>query len=200
MDLLGDIPVRSISRAGARDLREKLLQLPANLYKVFPGMSAQEVLSMENLTPMSITSVNKHVSRFSTLMKYCRDEYGLDDNPALGLSIRQKRRADEERKAYSQTDIENLLAALPAPSDKPERYWVPLIGVYSGMRLDEIAQLYVSDVKEIDGTLCFDINEDEDKKLKTLSSRRVVPVHPRLQELGLMTYVEEVRRQGHPRL
>lgn len=200
VDLLGDVPVGSISRAGARDLREKLLRLPANLYKVFPGRSAQEVLAMQDLTPMSITSVNKHVSRFSTLMKYCRDEYDLDDNPALGLSIRQKRRTDEERKAYSQTDIENLLAALPAPSDKPERYWVPLIGVYSGMRLDEIAQLYASDVKEIDGTLCFDINEDEDKKLKTLSSRRVVPVHPRLQELGLMTYVEEVRKQGRPRL
>lgn len=200
VDLLGDVPVGSISRADARGLRENLLRLPANLYKVFPGSSVREVLGMANLTAMSITSVNKHVSRFSTLMKYCRDEYDLDDNPALGLSIRQKRRTDEERKAYSQKDIGNLLAALPAPSDKPERYWVPLIGAYSGMRLDEIAQLYTSDVKEIDGTLCFDINEEEDKKLKTLSSRRVVPLHPRLLELGFMEYVKEVRRREHPRL
>jgi integrase len=200
VDILGDISVRSISRTVARELREKLLLLPANMYKVFPEKSANEVLAMEDLTPMSISSVNKHVSRFSTFLKYCRDEYGLEDNAALGLCIRQKRRTDEERKVYTQEDIGKMLAALPAPSDKPERYWIPIIGLYSGMRLDEIAQLYTSDVRDIDGTLCFDLNEDDDRKLKTLSSRRVVPVHPRLLELGFLRYVEEARRQEHPRL
>jgi len=200
VDILGDVPVHTISRTAVRDFREKLLQTPANVYKIYPGKSIKEVLAMQGLTPMSITSVNKHVSRFSTLMKYCRDEYGLEENPALGLSIRQKRRTDEERKAYGQEDICRLLAALPGASDKPERYWIPLIGLYSGMRLDEIAQLYTSDVREIDGTLCFDINEEGDRKLKSLSSRRVVPVHPRLQKLGFMVHVEEARRKEHPRL
>ena len=149
---------------------------------------------------MSVTSVNKHISRFSKLLKFCRDEYGLEENPAVGLSLRQKRRADEERKAYSTEDISKMLSALPDPKNKPERYWVPLIALYSGLRLDEIAQLYVSDILEIDGVMCFDINANDDKKLKTLSSKRVVPIHPRLQELDLTDYVADLGKNGQPRL
>ena len=35
------------------------------------------------------------------------------------------------------------------------RYWIPLIGLYSGARLGEIAQLLVGDLREIHGTWVF---------------------------------------------
>jgi integrase len=72
--------------------------------------------------------------------------------------------------------------------------------MYSGMRLNEICQLYVSDLIELDGLVCFDVNDEADKRLKNKSSRRVVPVHPELLKLGLMEYVKKMKGSANPRL
>lgn len=79
-------------------------------------------------------------------------------------------------------------------------YWVPLIALYSGMRLGEIVQMYMTDIQTEDGVTIFNIEEsDEDddtpkpKKLKNTSSRRKVPVHPKLIELGFLDYVKSLK-------
>ena len=81
----------------------------------------------------------------------------------------------------------------------PERYWIPLIGMLSGLRLNEISPLYLDEIKEIDGITCFDINNDQDKMLKTRSSKRMVPIHPALIHLGLLEYAARQRQLGHQR-
>ncbi len=83
---------------------------------------------------------------------------------------------------------------------EPEKFWIPLIGFLSGMRLNEICQLHTDDVVTIDGVPCFDVNDAGDKQLKTASSRRVVPIHPQLMEIGLLDYVARMRKAGHQRL
>ena len=40
-------------------------------------------------------------------------------------------------------------------------FWIPLIGLFTGMRLEEISQLYVWDLTKIDGIWCLDIKEEE---------------------------------------
>ena len=209
LDLLGNVGVGDIDRLMVRDLRDKLLRLPANVYKMFPKKTAAYVLEIlkeasapnPQTPPMSITNVNKNISRLSSLMKFCNKESYLDGNPALGLKIKQKKRPYEERKAYTKEDLKCIVPNLPAKNDlKPERYWIPLIGMLSGLRLDEACQLYTEDVKELEGVWCFDINDHFDKKLKTLSSNRIVPVHPILEKLGVLDYVAYVRSQGQPRL
>lgn len=47
---------------------------------------------------------------------------------------------------------------------------------------------------------CFDVNEEDDKRLKTEASRRLVPLHPKLIDLGLLRYVETMRGKKSPRL
>lgn len=207
LDILGDVDITCVDRSTVRNLRDKLLMLPANLYKLFPKKTASEVLKVmdsdsppQGITPMSITSVNKHISRFSTLMKFCIKEGYVKTNPATGLKMKQKRRPDEERKAYSNEDIERITKNLPKPSGRPERFWIPLIGLLSGLRLDEICSLYVEDVKKVEGVWCFDINENHDKKVKTLSSIRIVPLHPSLIKLGFLEYHLKMLKAGHPRL
>ncbi|MBS4069281.1 MAG: site-specific integrase [Sulfurimonas sp.] len=205
-DILGDLEISLIDRVMVRDLRDKLLKLPANLYKLYPHKTANQVFNMlhdfpsPDFSPMSITTVNKHVSRFSSLMKHCMKEGYNQMNPAAGLKIKQKRRPDEERKTYSTEDLKKIAENLPPKDIKPERYWIPLIGMLSGLRLDEACQLYTEDVKEIDGILCFDVNDDGDKKLKTYSSKRIVPIHPKLINLGFLDHVAKMKHEKHPRL
>jgi integrase len=200
LDVLGDKKVSEIDRDAVRDLRDTLAKLPANIYKKHPGLTIQQVLTIPDLTPMSITTVNKLLTLFGSLMLHCVKEGQRIDNPAGGLKIKQNRKAEEERKAYTKEDLRKIVSALPSPTDKPERYWIPMIGMYSGMRLGEICGLHVSDVKQFDGVWCFDVNEEDDKRLKTVSSTRLVPIHPKLIELGLLHLVEDLRGNRSLRL
>jgi integrase len=82
---------------------------------------------------------------------------------------------------------------------------VPLIGLYSGMRLNETCQLDVSDVRQIEEVPCFVITTaslcgSRDKSLKTKTSARIVPIHPELLSLGIMAFVDEKRRSGAQKL
>lgn len=205
IDLLDDVDIQFIDRQMARDLRDRLSQLPPNIYKVYPKHTAMQVFKMIAsgaivVTPMSITSVNKYISRLNTIMLYAIQEGFVKDNPANGLGIRQKRKPDSERNAYDSDDIKRIINNLPNNPDAPEKYWIPMIAMYSGMRLDEVCQLYTDDIKEIDGVICIDVNDDKDKKLKTASSKRIIPVHPTLVSLGFLHYVETLKVAGMERL
>lgn len=192
-DVLEVETVAEVTREEVRKLRDTLCRLPANLYKKHPGKSIKEVLALEGSTPMSTTTVNKLLTLFGSLMIHCVKEGYRRDNPTEGLKVKQKKRADEERKAYTREDLKKMAGALPSPAAKPERYWVPMVGMYSGMRLGEICGLHVSDVKPVDGVWCFDVNEEGDKRLKTLASTRLVPIHPQLIAKGFLAYVETRR-------
>jgi integrase len=86
---------------------------------------------------------------------------------------------------------------------KDYMYWLPLIGLFTGMRLNEICQLHVRDVKEFQGTYYFDNNlnfHDSQIPDKTLKGRgdkrasiRLVPVHDELIKLGFLDFVRKSR-------
>lgn len=69
--------------------------------------------------------------------------------------------------------------------------WVPLIGLYSGMRLGEICQLRTSDVRR-DGKLWFDNmgEETEGQSIKTVAGIRRVPIHTVLVQCGFLEYLK----------
>jgi integrase len=103
-------------------------------------------------------------------------------------------------------------------------YWIPLIMYYSGARPEEIAGLEVSDIRhhktlgwylhitdlpsgDDDGLFMDDTAEVEEEEsnverrhLKNNASRRNIPVAQELIALGLLHYVDHVKRQGHARL
>ena len=200
LDIIGDMEIRSVTKQTTVDLRDKLGKLPANMYKIYPGKTVKQILNLEGVEPMSTTSVNKHVFRLSSILKYAVKDGHIQVNFAEKMKISIKRRADEERKAYSSEDLRKVAAALPRVVSKPERYWIPLIAMHSGLRLDEICQLYVEDVLQVEGVWCISVNDEQDKKVKTLSGKRMVPVHPVLLSLGIIGYVQRMQNDGVPRL
>ena len=93
-------------------------------------------------------------------------------------------------------------------------YWIPLLCLYEGLRVSEASQLYTNDVVAVDGVWCLSVisdasDDDEDgpptrsslnvarsadefRRLKNPSSRRIVPIHPKLIELGFLEFVRRV--------
>ena len=85
------------------------------------------------------------------------------------------------------------------------RYWVPLLGLFTGARINEICQLHLSDIKQVDHLWCMDINaksEDKEnpKRLKNKASERLIPLHDKLIELGFIDFVNKQRKAKVVRL
>lgn len=199
-DVLGDVDVKSLNRQALLDMRSTLMKLPSNMYKRYPGLTVGQLVERRDILPMSIKSVNKYMKGIGALLRYCAKECLIAVNYADGLKIMEKSKPDQERSIYDNADMKMIFDNLPRNEKKPERYWVPLIGSYSGMRLNEICQLYVEDIQQIDGVWCFNINGDKDKRLKNQTSERIIPIHPKLIELGLIGYWDSVKKSGVPRL
>ena len=107
-----------------------------------------------------------------------------------------KRRGSSEldKRAFRPAEIAKLFERQPevapsehsAPSTLP---WLVLIGAYSGMRLNEICELDVEDVRETGGIYFFDLTAS-----KTDAGVRVVPVHSKIIEAGFLKYREQVSK------
>jgi integrase len=202
-EIVGNKPVSSLERKDLVDFLGKVARLPANMRKkpAYKDKTVLQILNMKAVEPMSPSTVNKYVSRVGALMIYCVRQGYIDRNPAEGLSLARNVSADEERNVYTSDDLKKLIGSLAGvKKDAPERFWVPLVGMYSAMRLNEICQLYVADVAEVDGIWCFDVNGDGDKRLKNLASKRMIPIHPKLLELGFIDYIEKLKIRGAVRL
>lgn len=91
-------------------------------------------------------------------------------------------------------------------------YWLPILSLYTGARVEELAQLNVADVKQINEHNYLDItilenapDRDKDpighqKSLKNPNARREIPLHPDLISLGFLDYVAEIKQTGHRRV
>jgi integrase len=81
------------------------------------------------------------------------------------------------------------------------RFWLPLVGLFTGARLGEIAQLHTADVRQIHGTWVIHVTtEGGDKSTKTAGSMRVIPVHSELIRLGFLDYHAKIKARHEKRL
>lgn len=88
----------------------------------------------------------------------------------------------------------------------PYYYWLPLIGLFTGARINEISQLHLDDIKTTEqGTWYFEFapkkgQSGDGKKLKNNHSARQVPIHPWLIDRGLLRWRAVLKGAGHHRL
>lgn len=203
VEMIHDCALASVDRKKMIEIVTVLSNLPANVrkYPRFERMTFEEIASLPDVVPMSAVSVNKNLNRIRGLFLWCKREGYVERDPSQGLSLKRTKNPYEEREAYDQSDLQRMIdSLLSVPYTNPERFWIPLIAMHSGLRQNEICQLYVEDIIEEDGVACFDINASHDKSIKTLSSKRLVPLHPKLISYGLLDYKSKMKEAGEPRM
>ena len=227
IDCMGDMPLRKLNYTVIEAFRDKVSQIPANHTRLrrYKFLSIPELLAMsatEKVLPEPKT-INKRLGFFSTMLDYAVQKDLMIKNPALGVRIKELGVSlpSDQRPAYTVNDIQDIVYRLSYDVDNPARFFVPLLAIFCGGRRREMCQLYVSDVRDIDGYPCLDINGLGDivahmprwgkhkgelqhipeKHLKYPASWRQIPVHPLLwNELGFGGYVEMCRSSGQKKL
>jgi integrase len=218
-----DRPVREIIREECKAFRATVQALPPNATKRFPNKSLVEVakLAAPETDRLRPATVNHYLDALATLFNYAESEGWVTQNPAKRLAIKGVKKRGR-RDPFTAAELTKIFQAplftgclddqngyaKPGPNrPRRGRFWIPSIGLYTGMRQGEIAQLRTDDVRIFQGVLCIfiaadgdDVDEADRKRVKTDAGERYVPVHPELERIGFTQHVEWMRKAGAERL
>ncbi|NMW33021.1 site-specific integrase [Altererythrobacter sp. RZ02] len=217
-------PIGHMTRAACREFLETLRFLPKNASRSFPDLTPKQASDYARSTGyenvISPSNANIYINKVCVVLNWAVREGYLERNHLKGLRLADPIARVDKRLPFSHLQLEAMFNAplftgcqddelgyAKAGGKRPRgtRFWVILIALYTGMRLNEICQLDTADVRAFEGIACFSVSErslvgTDDKHLKTRSSERVVPIHPDLLSLGILDFVEQRNDAGHDKL
>ncbi len=210
-EVCGDRPIGSYQRRDLSLFYQTLCALPAlyakkAAWRDLPLVEVAEIIKNSGDERLAMKTVKRHFGAMGRLFDHSKTHGEFEgDNPAYGFEFpTAKGRAKEDRDMWQGEKLTALFnspvwrgcqseARRSTPGSliiKDEKYWLPLLGLYHGNRLEEFAQLHREDVKQEYDICYLDINDDGEKQLKNAQSKRRVPLHPKLKEMGFIQYVE----------
>lgn len=165
IDKQGDLEIDKITRAVA-----------AEFYRELPGKQATR---------------NKLLTALSTIANFGVRQGDLETNPFSGVADKtQIKKETETANPFSPEELKAYFAKIER--DGTTAVWVSRLLLYTGARLEEMAQLRTEWIKEIDGIMCIDLRS---AKTKNRESQRIVPIHARLIELGFLKFVRSQKSE-----
>lgn len=203
----GDPDVGTLTKANARGFKDALLKMPRT-----PGDGVRKLTMTRQIEAtadldvprLSPGAANKNLMSLRTILAYAVDNDYVQVNVFGGIkALEEKAKARLPFTTDHLTTIFGSSVFTDAPKDaalRTENFWLPLIGLLTGARLEEIAQASIADVQQEAGTWFIDINTLDDKRLKGASSHRRVPIHADIIKAGFLIYVEALRKGGETRV
>ena len=123
-------------------------------------------------------TIQNYVSALAQIWDLARNRY--HDAPQENIWRGHALEAKSSKVSYEVFEPGELAKVFAVMDGDEEMQSVTLIGMYSGMRLNEICSLRAANIREIEGVLCFEVTEG-----KTRSASRVIPCHSLITPLVL---------------
>lgn len=177
------IPVHSITRADVADFIDDLMD---------QGIGAK-------------TIQQKYLAAISGLFELAQTTGVIPEGQQLvsrGHKIFSKADAKKSAitnsyKAFAEDELKRIFQpTLLSQAERPADFWLPMLGLFTGGRISELAQMDIADVQQHNGVWAFSINDEGDKSLKTLAAIRLIPIHPVLLQCGILDYVNDAKAHG----
>ena len=206
----GDKPLGEYDKADAVAFKRTLHDLPADYAKAkeYRGLGLAEILAQTKsntaLQRLAPGTINRHRAALAALWNAAREQGHVEgkreESPFRLWNIAKAKRPQDQRQMWSKDDLNALFQTplwrgcqSPHRRSKPgdliirdEKFWLPLIAVFSGMRQEEICQLRAHDLREEEGVWVFDVNARGGNQVKNSNAVRLVPIHEQLIALGLV--------------
>ena len=146
---------------------------------------------------ISTTTVKKYLRSFREFLTYAQRKGYVN----LALNVQLEIPSRDTRESYdpfNKAELKSIFNPDTYPYREDEqfafRYFIPLMALYSGARLNELCQLHVDDIqKEVNINYMKITDEGKDQHLKNKSSKRIIPIHPKIIEMGFEEYYMSVK-------
>lgn len=219
----GDIPVARIDHKHIYLLWDLLRWAPPNVTSdpALKALSAEELIALGKKASVPCPALSTYelhrrflTTFFGKLVKTRAIAFSPMD--AFGEMKRDLvEDPDRVERLFTDEDLSKIFnpsTFVPWASKYPHRWWAPILGLYTGARINEIAQLKVADIIDERGTWCLDIRKtvDEDlagsngarsrQRLKGKSAIRRIPIPKPVLDAGLLDFLADMQDFGHPRL
>src|SRR5262249_17781550 len=143
-----------------------------------------------DLPVMAWATQDHYLRLLKKLFGLARSRWSISDDPTLNIvPVGQKSPSKEDRHPFTAQQLQIIFSAplytackndadgynIPGPRIvRSTRFWIPLLALYTGMRLNEICQLDVADVRPSKtGHMFISVNKERlDKTLKNQQSKR----------------------------
>ncbi len=204
-----DLPVSAVTRDQVRVFVDAVECWPKNTSKPKPyrDLSVLEIIELPKANgepePVVLT-VSKPRQRLNVFFISLVASQTLDRKSLSGIRAISTPDADDKGGPVTDVQLQAIFdpVAFPAWAKKYPHLWFgTILGLYSGARVSEIAQLRVADIDIIDGVSGFFIRSGRTgQRIKNKNSRRFVPLAQPVLYAGFLTYVEEAKQAGHDQL
>jgi len=218
IEIIGDIDFSTITKNEVSHYIDVQTKLPPNRKKSpkYRDLTIKEVMKLE-LSQKEIQTpqnINKRITKLSVFGNWGVRQGLLITNPFSGMKFSVKKQphtrqpftADELRKIFKPETYLKWTIHFSHPyrknrvSNQLPYYWIFLLGIFSGMRTNEMCQLRLIDIKKQNNIWFIFIEDSEETKVKTENAIRKVPLHPQLIDLGFVDYVTTQKKSKRGRL
>jgi integrase len=210
LQVLGNRPVKEINVNDIRKLAKLLELLPPGFarikkYKDLSKISPEDLKGKHDKT-LDVSTRREYLNFAKSVFAYAEDNEYISKNPVVtGIIPPKKKNTRGKKHTFDDpADLEKIFnpsVYLNWSKDHGSRFWIPLLALYTGCRLEEMASLYCEDVFKHGNIWCIDINDNNDRKIKNQNAIRLVPLHPLLvKDLKFPQYIANVVAAGHKRV
>lgn len=217
VEIVSDKPMSSLKQQDLREFFQIAQRLPSQRGgpKKPDGITWREWAG-EEVTMSPDTFKNNYLAPVRHFLKWAKSTYH-DQGFPVGLTTDAieyqgtRERGEDKQRAFTPEELRRLflgeeMRGFATDPDQAARYWLPMLGLHTGARINELCQLNpAEDWITPDGIHCLHITtetesgEDVTKSIKT-GTPRIVPIHPKLIELGFLDYLEQAKATGTGRL
>ena len=214
--VLGDKPVDQLRQSDIVEVFNVIRVLPTYWFNDRKkGMSFLEIAKIEGRSRLAESAFSgtyrASIGRFLGWAVSTYQDQGFPTTLTLErikYTGDRKKGQQQKQRAFTLEELKRLfegpeMKTFAANTSQAHMYWLPHIGLFTGARINEICQINPqTDIRKSEsGIWYFLLTEDTEagegvrKNIKT-GVRREVPVHKKLLELGLLTYVERIKSSG----
>lgn len=199
--------VETLTLKDCETISTKIYYVPKNYKKIdaYKRKKLSDVLLPEiNDKALSTGTVKRYLRTFKEFLSYCQRKGYVKQAFNVQIEVPVKNNAQSYER-FTKEELLKIFNPKTFPYSQDEeyafRYYLMLLGLYEGARLNELAQLYCDDIRKEDEIYYMLITDErEDQHLKNKQSKRIIPIHPKLIEMGFIDYVMSVKAKRKQRV
>lgn len=212
--------VDKLHKHDLEELEKNLKLLPKNYKQKFGNQPVLEVIKKyadkASVQKISDPTVRDYFKLFNTFANFLLQEDIIYSNPFSRYKIRYAKEKKQSYEHFTDDELAKIFdyktypkyVVKDTPTLHPELFWIPILGLYLGCRLNELCQLDVADIQKHSGIYCLQIFPDdretalkkkEVKQTKT-KNKRIVPIPQKILDLGFLEYVRDRKKHKHKKL